>query len=146
VLSLIESYRESHDTIVIESQTNRKDEPVNPEDIEKIVEGVTAALTTALDGLKEALTPAVAAVEPGEDATVVDRAEVVEAAVEAGLPKILRARVVKAVEDGASIEEAIAAEKSVIDALKEGAVEDEPPAGKIREGKTTDNDYTVGGW
>lgn len=143
VLSLIESYRENHGTIINESNTDRKDEPVKPEDIDKIVEGVTAALTTALDGLKEALTPAVEVTAPENEAKV-DGAEVVEAAVEAGLPKISRSRVVKAVADGAKIEEAIAAEKAFIDeVLKESAV-DVP--GTIREGKTEDYDFTVGRW
>src|SRR5699024_6052584 len=65
-----------------------------------------------------------------------DLAAVTESAVEAGLPKQARAKVVEAVKAGAVVEEAIKAEKDYIESvLAEVKTEEEHAgeAGKIRE-------------
>lgn len=70
-------------------------------DLEKLVK----ELSEKFDALAESLRPA--------ETEAVDRASVVESAIEAGLSKSARARVLVAVEGGASPEDAIAAEKTL---------------------------------
>lgn len=82
-----------------------------------------AALNARIDGLTPA-TP-----EPTE---APDRAEVIEAALEEGLSKTARARVLKAVEAGESPEDAIKAEKALKDEI-------------LAEAKVTDEDNGTGG-
>ena len=116
------------------NETQRKDEGMTPEDIQKIVEAVSAALAPQFTALTEVLKPAVE-----EDKDAVDPLEVSEALVEAGLPKSARARVMESVKGGAAVADAIATEKTYIEEISKEAA----PKGRIVESAF---DATVGGW
>ena len=72
-----------------------------------------------------------------------DPSDVAEALIAANLPKSARTRVYKAVETGATIEEAVKAEADYITELREDAVQAEQNRVK---GSTTDLDFSVTGW
>jgi len=147
VLSLIESWRENSGNIV----TNEHDEgkravPVTPEDIEKVAEAFAAKIAPTLTALTEAVKPTITA-DVTLDEDKVDGAAVVEAAVEAGLSKTARTRVVAAVNAGETVEKAIEAEKALRDEiLKEAAVSDTAVVGRVQESGSDSDDYTLKGW
>lgn len=91
-------------------------------------------LTESVTGLVTLSESAAAASQETVDAFQVAD-DVSEALVEAGLPKQGRARVLEAVKSGASIEDAVKAEKDYVKAIAEslGKVED-APAGRVVEG------------
>lgn len=82
--------------------TTEKESDMDLETLAKQIE----ALTASVEGLVEASRPA-------EESQETDRAAVVEAAIEAGLSKSARARVLKAVEAGEAPEVAIESEKTL---------------------------------
>jgi len=142
VLSLMESYKDKHDTI--KNHDDRKDEAVKPEDIEKIAEAVTAGLTPLFDGLKESLKPAEK--DEAADETETDLSVIAEALVEADLPKSARTRVYGAVKSGAKIEEAVEAEKTYLAEVRE-SLKSDVVEGRIKEsGKNEATDFRVSGW
>lgn len=97
--ALHESFREISETKEIERTV-----PMDEKDIKAIVEAFTAAITPLIESLKPEA--------PKEDeGSEPDLAAVTESAVEAGLTKAARARVVAAVKSGVDVEEAIQAEK-----------------------------------
>lgn len=107
---------------------------MTPEDIQALVEAIKVAV-------KEAVTPAAPA-DPVDDApAAIDVAAVSEALVEAELPKAARGAVYKALESGASLEEAIQEQKDLITALQESLA----PEGHVVEvdGK---HSFRVGRW
>jgi len=124
---------------VIDNENQRKDAGMTPEDIQKIVEALTAALVPEFSKITEALKPA----EP-EKQDEVTPSDVAEALIAANLPKSARTRVYKAVETGAAIEEAVKAEADYITELREDA------AALVEQnrvkGSTTDLDFSVTGW
>lgn len=147
VLSLIESWRETSGNIVTnENDQGKRAVPVTPEDIEKVAEAFAAKIAPAITALTEALKPASADDEVAVDeADKVDGAEVVEAAVEAGLSKTARARVVEAVKNGAKPADAIEAEKALREEiLKEADVA--PVVGRVQESTSDTGNYTISGW
>lgn len=89
-----------------------EEETVTEEQIKALIEGITNAITPLIESLKPA--PAPEPVED-EDKNEVDYAAVTESAIEAGLPKTGRARVIAAVREGATAEDAIASEKAVME-------------------------------
>lgn len=98
--------------------------------MDKELEEKFDALAEQMASLVTALTP-----KPVEESDEVDRAEVTESALEAGLSKTARARVLKAVEDGATADEAIKAEKALRDEiLAEAKTSDEGTGGRVVEG------------
>lgn len=103
--------------------------------MDKELEEKFEGLETALKSLVTALTP-----EPEvEDETeAVDRAEVTESALEAGLSRTARARVLKAVESGEAPADAIKAEKDLRDEyLAEASAQDNgSTGGRVVEGGT----------
>lgn len=124
-----------------ELHNDGKDNGMTPEEIQALKEALVAAITAAIEPLKEALVP----VKPTEDADQAPEiSEVVEAVVAADLPKSARAKVLAAVKGGAKIEEAITAEKTYIADLTEALKSDLLPQGKITE--TATGDFIVGGW
>lgn len=141
ITALIEGYREKSDTLVIEDgKDTGKDESVKPEDIQKIVE----AMTPLFDGLKEALTPKEPEKPEAGAEEAPDHGDIVEAAIDAGLSKSSRARVVKAVDDGATLEEALKAEKDLREEiLKESATQH---GGTVKTAADADFDARVTGW
>lgn len=74
---------------------------------------ITAIVSAVVDALKPA---------PADETEAVDLAAVTEAAIEAGLPKAARAKVVAAVKAGSDVEEAIKVEKAYIAQIAEDAV------------------------
>lgn len=149
VLSLIESFRESSGNIVPnEHDEGKRAVPVTPEDIKSVAEAVATALEPTLTKITEALKPATP-VAPDADADAaaeIDRADVVEAAVEAGLSKTARTRVLEAVKNGATPEDAIAAEKDLREEILKEAHVDPTVVGRVKESGTDTGSYRVGGW
>jgi hypothetical protein len=123
--AIIGALHESSRTIPVTKETERT-VPMDEKDIKAIVEGVTAAIVPALSAITESLKPL--APKEGEG-TEPDLAAVTESAVEAGLTKVARARVVASVKAGVSIEEAIKAEKDYTDAILAEAKVVTAPAG-----------------
>ena len=122
---------------VVNNETQRKDAGMTPEDIQKIVEALSAALAGEFAKITEALKPA----EPepvNEDA--IDPADVAEALISAELPKSARKRVFKAMESGVSLEEAIKDEAEYITELRGSVEQNRVVAG------TSDFDFSVTGW
>lgn len=107
-----------------------KEETMADKDIE--------ALDAKVDALSEAVTSLVAALKPAEkpEEDEVDRAAVTESAVDAGLSKASRARVLKAVEAGEKPEDAIKAEKDFVAEVLAEAENKGESGGRIREGAT----------
>src|SRR5690606_20625867 len=105
--------------------------------MEKELEEKFDALAEQMASLVAALTPKPAAEGEGE----VDRAEVVESALDAELGKSARKRVLEAVESGKSVEDAIAAEKALRDEIlaEAKAAESHEPGstGHVHEGAAT---------
>lgn len=145
VTALLESYRENHGKIS-DDENDGKEGHMTPEETKALAEALAGALKPSFDGLAEALKPAVVEpVEDNSDEDTVDRAAIVEAAVEAGLSKTARARVLVAVEGGETLEEALASEKTLRDEiLAEAKTED---AGTYKAGTPFDKTSTrVVGW
>lgn len=108
--------------------------PINVSEKKVNMDEETREAFAALTAAVQALTPAVP--EPNEEP---DRAAVVEAALEAGLSKTARSRVLTAVEAGSTADEAIAAEKALKDEiLAEAKATDEAPTGRIVEGAASE--------
>lgn len=120
------------------SENDRGNVPANPEvkdytmAFEDEVKESLSALAEQVGSLVESLKPA----EDDPEENVIDRAAVVESALEAGLSKSARDRVLKAVEAGSTPEDAIAAEKALRDEIvKEYAASetDSGTGGYVRE-------------
>lgn len=118
VQGLFEGFRESYGSIDNdESDTDRKDSGMTPEEITSVAEALAEALKPSLTAIHEALTPAAPEDEviEGEDASVI-----AEALVASELPTSARTKVYEAVKSGTKVADAIAAEKTYIeDVLKE---------------------------
>ena len=115
---------------------------MTPEEIQKLAEALAAAIAPEFAKLTEALTPKVEEeeVDPMKVAT-----EVAEALVAAQLPKSARAKVLTAVEGGATVADAITAEKAYITELAEQAEKSKDDS-RIVEGKESTDDFSVSGW
>ena len=87
---------------------------VTDEQIKALAESIVAGITPAITELKESLTPKVE--EPNKDE--VDLSTVTESALEAGLSKTARARVVQSVREGTKAEDAIATENKLMEEYK----------------------------
>jgi predicted transcriptional regulator len=125
----IEVRREIQYTPITASE---KEENMADKDIE--------ALSTVVEGLRADLAALVEALKPVEPKTEdVDRAEVVEAAIKEGLSVTARGRVLKAVENGETPEDAIKAEKALRDEIlaEAGTSDDNSGSGRIVEGANT---------
>lgn len=127
---------------------NGKDNGMTPEEITALKEALASGITDAIKGafaeLKESLAPAPKQTEDEPQAP--EMAAVVEAVVEAQLPKIAREKVLKAVEGGAKVEDAISAEKAYIKQLEESLKPTDAPTGKVTETGAKGESFAVGGW
>lgn len=119
---------------------NGKDNGMTPEEIQALTEALTNAVKGAFVELKESLAPAPKTDEAPEMSAVV------EAVVEAQLPKIARDKVLKAVEGGVKVEDAITAEKEYIKQLGESLKPVDAPTGKVTEHGTAGDSFAIGGW
>lgn len=118
---------------------------MTPEEIQKIAEALVAAMAPEFAKITEALKPA--EVQEVEVDPLKVASEVAEALVVAELPKSARAKVLTAVEGGAKIEDAIAAEKTYITELAESLKADNEDDSRLLEkSKASDDDFTVSGW
>jgi len=127
--------------------STRKDSvTMTDEEIQKVAEALSNAISPAIDSLREALTP----VEDEGTTEPSDAAEITEALVEADLPKVARARVYKAVEAGTPVKEAIDAEAAYINEVKESVTKDsEAGLGRVKESDSktdTPSVLTIAGW
>lgn len=128
----------SHDgtTPVVTPEIHSKENKMEIEALDAKVDKLAEALSALLgkfDTLAESLKP----VEVTAEET--DLAAVVEAAVEAGLPRESRDVVVESVKAGAEPEKAIAAQKALVESIRKAVSEGEKPAeaavaGRILEG------------
>lgn len=148
---LIESYREnsteetqnSENSDIMDEGTpvlsdSRKENGMTPEDINKIVEGLTAAIGPALTQIQESLKPAELV-----EVEVVSLTDTVKAIVEAKLPDAAQERVYAALEQGQDVVKAIETEKAYVNQLRESFVadkDDEDSAGRFVEGRKVDYD------
>lgn len=117
---------------------------MNEQEIKALAEALALAIEPKFAALTEALTPVAA--EPKEEKDV-DEAAVVESAVEAGLSKASRVRVVEAVRAGTTPDDAIKAEKDLREQiLAEAVTEDETSVGRVRESAESGKSFNVKGW
>lgn len=110
IISAMESYVppiDASDTMKNRKATDRKDLGMSPEDIQKITESLTAALSPKL----EALAPKPVEKKEPKGPTV---AEVAEAIVSADLPEPARKQVYAAVAHGVALNEAVKAQKDFV--------------------------------
>jgi hypothetical protein len=151
ILDLIESYRESGKIDNVKPDADkvredaRKDKGMTPEELNQIAEKLAEALAPSFASLKEALAPAVIEVVETEGA---DALEVAEALVEA-FPnsKASRTRVAEAVKNGATVADAITAEKALVESVKADLPEvDNDDDGVIKTRESVKKDYSKGGW
>lgn len=127
------------------NENQRKEPGMTPEEIQKIAEALVAAMAPEFAKITEALKPA--EVQEVEVDPLKVASEVAEALVVAELPKSARAKVLTAVEGGAKIEDAIAAEKTYITELAESLKADNEDDSRLLEkSKASDDDFTVSGW
>ena len=117
---------------------------MTPEETKALAEALAEALTPTFDGLREALTPKPVEVPAEDEEVTVDRAEIVEAAVEAGLSKAQRTRVLAAVTAGETLEEAIKAEQALRQEILAEQHKEETP-GTFKGDLSTDA-FAVRGW
>lgn len=120
------------ETQYIPINTSEKEDSMDKELEEKL-----GALEASITSLVTALTPKAPEEDEGND-----RAAVVEAALDAGLTKTARARVLKAVEAGEPAEDAIKAEKALRDEYLAEAKANEAPAGHVVEGASEKKDLS----
>ena len=135
IAEILESAK--YDTVV-NNETQRKDAGMTPEDIQKIVEALVAAISPEFAKITEALKPA-----DNEDTEAVAASDVAEALIAANLPKSARTRVYAAVKTGSDLTEAVKAETDYITELREDAQKDEQSRIK---GSGNDFDFSVAGW
>lgn len=152
IQKFVESFRESGNIGNVkhvqesEREETGKAVAMTEEEITKVVEGLVAGLTPALNDLKEALAPKPVEVEETNGPS---QADVTEALIAADLPKEARARVHEALQAGTSLDDAIKAEKTYVDSIREAvtASTENASVGFVRESrKTEDNDDFTGGW
>lgn len=110
---LAESFREI--------EADERKVQVDEKDIKAIAEAVAASLKEPFTTLAEAVDALKPPAPKEDEENEPDMAAVTESAVEAGLPKSARQRVVEAVKAGADADEAIKAEKGYIDQVLEEA-------------------------
>ena len=125
-----------YDTVV-NNENQRKDAGMTPEDIQKIVEALVAAITPEFAKITEALKPA-----DDQDKEVVQASDVAEALIAANLPKSARTRVYSAVQTGTKLEEAVKAEADYITELREDAQKEQNRV----KGSAENYDFSVAGW
>lgn len=151
LLELIESFRESESDRMIPSDKGEPNgspavperKPMNEQEIKALAEALAAAIKPEFAALTEALVPKVTEEPIVEEG--VDEAAVVESAVEAGLSKASRTRVVEAVRAGTKPEDAITAEKELREQILAESKQD-TQVGVVRETAPDGGTYKVGGW
>lgn len=116
------------------SENDRGNVPANPE-VKDYTMAFEDEVKESLSALAEQVGSLVESLKPVEDAPKdeIDRAAVVESALEAGLSKSARDRVLKAVEAGSTPEDAITAEKALRDEI-------------VKEYQATDDGAGAGGY
>lgn len=125
VSALHESFRD-----ITENKETERIVPMDEKDIKAIAEAVKAIIEPLVESLKPAA--------PVEEGTEPDLAAVTESAVEAGLTKSARARVVASVKAGVDVEEAIKAEKDIAAEILAEAQAAREIDGKVITGGTND--------
>jgi len=144
LMALQESYKGIVRDKMDSSNEHGKDNGMTPEEIQALAEALAKAIAPSFTELKEALAPK-PATEP--EKAEPDMAAVVEAVVEAKLPKTARAKVMESVKGGAKVEDAIAAEQTYIKDITESIkTQEDAPKGKITEDDLKGDAYVVGGW
>lgn len=115
-----EALKDIQESLVTEEEKEAKQ--VDEKDIQAIAEAVGKALAPTLEAFGKELVEALAPAE--EEKPETDLAAVTEAALEAGLTKRAREKVVEAVKSGAELKEAIAEEKAYHDEIQASLKQD----------------------
>ena len=149
LIELIESFRESGkmDTINGEpagSSEKSERKPMNEQEIKALAEALAEAIKPEFTALTEALAPK--PVEKTEDEDTVDFAAVTESALAADLGKSSRERVVKAVREGAKVEDAIASEKSLKEEFLAEAKTNDVATGNVKTAGDSSTGFKIGAW
>ena len=149
LIELIESFRESGkmDTINGEpagSSEKSERKPMNEQEIKDLAEALAKAVAPQFESLAEALAPK--PVEKTEDEDTVDFAAVTESALAADLGKSSRERVVKAVREGAKVEDAIASEKSLKEEFLAEAKTNDVATGNVKTAGDSAFTGSISGW
>lgn len=147
LIELMESFRESAKIETINGEPSGSSEeserkPMNEQEIKALAEALAAAIKPEFTALTEALAPKA---PEKEDEDTVDFAAVTESALAADLGKSSRERVVKAVREGAKVDEAIAAEKTLREEFLAEAKTDDVARGNVTTVGAT-ADVKIGGW
>lgn len=117
---IMEAFKDIQESLVTEEKKEAKQ--VDEKEIQAIAEAVGKALAPTLESFGKELVEALAPAE--EEKPETDFAAVTEAALEAGLTKRARNKVVEAVKAGADFKEAIAEEKAYHDEIQESLKQD----------------------
>lgn len=149
LIELIESFRESGKMDTINGEpagSSKKSErkPMNEQEIKALAEALAEAIKPEFTALTEALAPK--PVEKTEDEDTVDFAAVTESALAADLGKSSRERVVKAVREGAKVEDAIASEKSLKEEFLAEAKTNDVATGNVKTAGDSTFTGSISGW
>lgn len=124
ILELMESYTDSSGTLDTKNDalsgasTNPPErDAMTPEDLEKITTALKEALSEFGTELRESLKPEPVE-KPAEETDAPDLVAANEAALEAGLTKVQRAKVTEAVKAGTSVEDAVKEQKDFLESVR----------------------------
>lgn len=144
---VLESLRALEDSAA-SADAGKKNKEQNPMEISDLAVKVDA-LTEAFTALTGVLTPLAESLKP-EEKPEVDVAAAVETALdkaaEADIPKELRGPVLEAAKSGGDVDEAISAQKAIVEAIKTKLTEHAEPVGRVVAGDSATANFRVGGW
>lgn len=148
LIELMESFRESAKIETINGEPSGSSEeserkPMNEQEIKALAEALAAAIKPEFTALTEALAPKA---PEKEDEDTVDFAAVTESALAADLGKSSRERVVKAVREGAKVEDAIASEKSLKEEFLAEAKTNDVATGNVKTAGDSTFTGSISGW
>lgn len=145
ILELMESYRDSSGTL--DTNTTPERDKMTPEDLEKITTALKEALSEFGTELRESLKPEPVE-KPAEETDAPDLVEANEAALEAGLTKVQRAKVTEAVKAGVSVEDAVKEQKEFLESVRAeaAAATTFTEGARASESGSATASYGVKGW
>lgn len=148
LIELMESFRESAKIDTVNGEPSGSSEeserkPMNEQEIKALAEALAAAIKPEFTALTEALAPKA---PEKEDEDTVDFAAVTESALAADLGKSSRERVVKAVREGAKVEDAIASEKSLKEEFLAEAKTNDVATGNVKTAGDSTFTGSISGW
>lgn len=145
ILELMESYKDSSGTL--DTNTTPERDKMTPEDLEKITTALKEALSEFGTELRESLKPEPVE-KPAEETDAPDLVAANEAALEAGLTKVQRAKVTEAVKAGVSVEDAVKEQKEFLESVRAeaAAATTFTEGARASESGSATASYGVKGW